>query len=226
MVAGLRANERALEARRARLAAVETRQRLESRRRGGAAAREADRALALAEEARDLDALARRLDETASLRAELAALPAPLLRPANGTRVPAPSRGASERASSEPANAAAPRFRLPVVGRIRTGFGAREPDGGSATGLTFAPAAGAQIVAPGAGRVAFAGPYRGYGRIVILEHRGGWTSLVTGLARSEVAVGDTLVPGAPLGIAEPEDPVVTFELRRGGEPVNPLEFTR
>ena len=96
MVAGLRANERALEARRARLAAVETRQRLESRRRGGAAAREADRALALAEEARDLDALARRLDETASLRAELAALPAPLLRPANGTRAPAPSRGASE----------------------------------------------------------------------------------------------------------------------------------
>ena len=59
-----------------------------------------------------------------------------------------------------------------------------------------------------------------------LEHRGGWTSLATGLARSEVAVGDTLVPGAPLGIAEPEDPVVTFELRRGGEPVNPLEFTR
>jgi septal ring factor EnvC (AmiA/AmiB activator) len=91
-------------------------------------------------------------------------------------------------------------------------------------GLTLVPRPGAQVVAPAAGRVAFAGPYRGYGRIVIIEHAGGWTSLVTGLARTDVAVGETLVAGAPLGIAARAAPQVTLELRNSGEPVNPLRF--
>jgi len=104
-----------------------------------------------------------------------------------------------------------------------TGFGARQGSSTS-TGLTLAPRPGAQVVAPAAGRVAFAGPYRGYGRIVIIEHPGGWTSLVTGLARTTVAVGETLVAGAPLGIAAQSNPQVTLELRSAGEPVNPLRF--
>ena len=103
------------------------------------------------------------------------------------------------------------------------GFGA--PRGsGTSSGLTLAPRAGAQVVAPATGRVAFAGAYRGYGRIVIIEHSGGWTSLVTGLARVDVAVGEQLVGGAPLGIADQAAPEITLELRRDGEPVNPLRF--
>ena len=103
------------------------------------------------------------------------------------------------------------------------GFGAPQGSGAS-SGLTLAPRPGAQVVAPAAGRVAFAGPYRGYGRIVIIEHAGGWTSLVTGLARTDVAVGEQLVAGAPLGIAAQARPEITLELRRDGEPVNPLRF--
>ena len=90
--------------------------------------------------------------------------------------------------------------------------------------MTLAPRPGAQVVAPAAGRVVFAGPYRGYGRIVIIEHAGGWTSLVTGLARTDVLVGETLVAGAPLGIAAQTDPQVTVELRGDAGPVNPLRF--
>jgi septal ring factor EnvC (AmiA/AmiB activator) len=59
---------------------------------------------------------------------------------------------------------------------------------------------------------------------VIIEHDGGWTSLVTGLARTDVAVGEQLVAGAPLGIAAQRNPTVTLELRRAGTPVNPLDF--
>lgn len=90
--------------------------------------------------------------------------------------------------------------------------------------MTIVPRGGAQVIAPAAGRVAFAGPYRGFGRIVILEHGGGWTSLVTGLARSDVDVGEELVAGAPLGVAGVEDPEVTLELRRGQRAVNPLDY--
>jgi septal ring factor EnvC (AmiA/AmiB activator) len=115
-------------------------------------------------------------------------------------------------------------FRLPVQGRTLAGFGARRESGLASTGITLVPAPGAQVVAPASGRIAFAGPYRGYGRIVIIEHDGGWTSLVTGLARADVPVGSRVIGGSPLGLAEAEDPAVTIELRRDGEPVNPLEY--
>jgi septal ring factor EnvC (AmiA/AmiB activator) len=81
-------------------------------------------------------------------------------------------------------------------------------------------------VAPGSGRVVFAGPYQGYGSIVIIEHGGGWTSLVTGLADLTARVGDQLVAGAPLGRAGTGRPVLMLELRKDGVPVNPLDLLR
>ena len=80
------------------------------------------------------------------------------------------------------------------------------------------------MVAPAAGRVAVAGPYEGYGRIVILEHAGGWTSLVTGLGRSDVSVGQELVAGAPIGAAPARNPRIALELIKDGKPRNPLDF--
>lgn len=220
----LRDSEGALRQRRQSLAALESRQRLASRAARGAAQREAERALALAEEARDLDGLVDRLDEVAALRRELAALPGPVLRPAD---LAAPLPSAPEIAPSPAAGALPPAdFQLPVQGRTLAGFGARRQSGLASTGLTLAPGAGAQVVAPGRGRVAFAGAYRGFGRIVIIEHDGGWTSLVTGLERVDVAVGDLVIGGSPVGIADGGTTPVTIELRRDGTPVNPLQFLR
>lgn len=218
----LRAEQSRLAGRRSELAALETRQRLVSRAARGSADREAERALALAEEARDLDALVDELGRAGGLRARLAALSGPVLRPARPEE--ARLTGGLEPPSPEPSATVAPSpYLLPVTGRTILGFGV--PQGSStSTGLTLAPRPGAQVVAPAAGRVAFAGPYRGYGRIVIIEHRGGWTSLVTGLARTDVAVGEQLVAGAPVGIAAQARPAITLELRRDGEPVNPLRF--
>lgn len=58
---------------------------------------------------------------------------------------------------------------------------------------------------------------------MIIEHGGGWTSLVTGLSSLGVEVGDRLVNGSPLGITGPGQPLVTLELRKDGKPVNPLD---
>ena len=82
------------------------------------------------------------------------------------------------------------------------------------------------MIAPGSGRIAFAGRYQGYGLIVIIEHSGGWTSLVTGLTVLDCQVGEQVVAGSPLGQAGPGRPVLTLELRRGGDPVNPLDFVK
>jgi septal ring factor EnvC (AmiA/AmiB activator) len=123
------------------------------------------------------------------------------------------------------ASAASFSWILPISGRVVTGFGATG-SAGPAQGLTFAPAGGAQIVAPAGGRIAFAGDYRGYGRIVIVEHDGGWTTLVTNLGRIDVSVGDRVVQGSPLGNAAPGRPTVTVELRKDGAPVNPMQVLK
>jgi septal ring factor EnvC (AmiA/AmiB activator) len=217
----LRGGETALRQRRSELAGLEQQQRLASRNARGAALREAERALALAEEARDLDGLLGKLGEVAALRRELAALPGPVLRPTDLAAALPP-----EASAPPPTTAATPPrdFQLPVQGRTLIGFGAKRESGLASTGLTLAPAKGAQVVAPGRGRVAFAGAYKGFGRIVIIEHEGGWTSLVTGLERLDVQVGDTVIGGSPVGRASGGAQAVTIELRRGGTPVNPLQY--
>ena len=221
--AGLREETAALGTRRQQLAALEARQRLASRDATGSAAREAERALALGEQARDLNSLVGELDRAGALRRRLAALPGPVLRPARPedarlAAAPVPVTAASSAPPPSP-------YLLPVAGRTVSGFGVAG-DGGTSRGITLAPRPGAQVVAPAAGRVAFAGPYRGYGGIVIIEHPGGWTSLVTGLGRIDVRVGDTLAAGGPLGVAGQGQPTITLELRRDNEPVNPLQFLR
>jgi septal ring factor EnvC (AmiA/AmiB activator) len=207
--------------RRARLAALESRQRLAGRKASGIAARESERALALAEKARDLGDLVEEVGRQGEIRRELAALPGPIMRPPR----PEEARviGASQFA---PPPEGLPTYILPVTGRVVTGFGEDPPGLNPSRGITLATRPNAQAVAPAPGRVAYAGPYRGYDRIAIIEHDGGWTSLVTGLARLDVEVGENVVAGSPLGMTGPGRPRVIVELRREGEPVNPLQYVR
>lgn len=220
--ADLRASQSELTRRRQQLAGVEARQRLDSRSASGTADREAERALALAEQARDLTGLVGALDKAGRLRDELSALPGPMLRPA----LPQSAQVSSAEAPTAPAVNAPAQYLLPVSGRLIAGFGAIGADRVQSRGISIAARGGAQVVAPAAGRVAFAGPYQGYGTIVIVEHGGGWTSLVTGLATLDTRVGRNVVAGSPLGNAGPGLPVVTLELRRDGAPLNPLDFLR
>src|SRR5690606_14380940 len=148
----LRVEESRLAERQQQLAALATRQRLASRAASSAAEREAERALALAEQARDLDGLVAELDRAGGLRARLAALPGPMLRPPRpekaGPVQAGPAESAIERAADPAANAAPMPYLLPVTGRTIVGFGAvvgagSAISGGSASnGLTIAPRPG------------------------------------------------------------------------------------
>lgn len=221
-LADRRESEQALGAQRKELMAVAAGQRLVAQRASGGANREAQRVLVLAEQARDLGDLVGELEEAGSLRAQLAALPGPIMRPqdpSNATVAVAP--GPSAIATTPPA-----RYQLPVDGRVARGFGESAAGGSREAGIELMPRARAQVVAPGAGRVAFAGSYRGYGQIVIIEHENGWTSLVTGLASLDAAVGQPVTAGSPLGLAAAVTPTVTLELRQQGKPVNPLDYIR
>ena len=226
-VAARRASETQLAQRRTELIAMAQRERIDARRAAGAADREDLRALALGERARDIDGLIEELEQIGELRARLAALPGPVPRPTDPSADPAatPADVAAAPSPSPSSTAPPPRYRLPVDGRLVAAFGSRDDSGIRRNGLQLLPRSGAQVVAPGGGRIVFAGPYRGYGTIVIIEHANGWTSLVTGLSELAARVGQNVVAGSPLGMAQLRDPAVTLELRREGEPVNPLEFT-
>lgn len=219
-IASLHAGEADLRAQREALVALETRQRIDSRSAGGVADREAERALAYAEQAKDLEALSATVNQAGALREELASLQGPVLRPAR----PQDAQVAAIAPPAPPAGLAA--YVMPVAGKLVAGFGEVRQGVPSSRGIVVSARQGAQIVAPGAGRVAFAGPFRGFGTIVIIEHPGGWSSLVTGLAQLDVAVGESLVAGSPLGIAGAGQPQVSLELRRNGQPVNPLEYIK
>jgi septal ring factor EnvC (AmiA/AmiB activator) len=112
-------------------------------------------------------------------------------------------------------------YRLPVAGRLVTGFGEVSDNGVRARGLTIAVAPSALVTAPAAGRVVFAGPFRSFGRVAIVDHGEGWTTLIAGLGALSVRLGDDVSAGAPIGrAASGEDSRITVELRRRGRPAD------
>lgn len=203
-----------LRSRQTALDRLETQKRLAARGYRANAELESERALALGERARDIVDLMDRLEQAGDLRDELAQLSGPLPRPARPDLAPAPAP------TRERDTVGAPAYRMPVMGQLVTGMGELSESGVRSRGLTIVTQAGALAVAPTAGRVVFAGPYRGYGQILIIDHGGGWTTLITGLLRLSATVGETVRQGDPLGTAGPGRPSITIELRRNGRPVD------
>lgn len=210
----LRSSRVQLAERQGALRRLETEKRIASRDYQSTAGLEAERAVALGERARDIVDLMDRLGEAGDVRARLESLPGPVLRPSRPGDVAMPRADGGRLASGPPP------YRLPVIGELVTGLGEVSASGVRARGLTIATQPQAQVVAPTAGRVAFAGHYRGYGQIVIIDHGQGWTTLLTNLNRLSVDVGTTVRQGDPIGIAGPRSPTVTVELRRNGRPVD------
>ena len=204
------------------LSQLETEKRIAARGLAAGASIESERATALGERARDISELMSELQTASDIRARLASLPGPELRPRFPGQAAAPPRedAATARAGTAPA------YRLPVVGVIITGMGEISSSGVRARGLTISTQPNAQVITPADGRIAFAGPYKGFDQIVIIDHGGGWASLVTDLARVSASVGQPVTQGEPLGVAaSTAHPTITVELRRQGRPVDIVAMT-
>lgn len=204
----VRGTQTRLEAERRALARLEARHRDRAAALGRDMMLEEDRAIALGEEERDLiDQIGVETD-AAEIRARLSALAAPDPRPAGV--------GAAETMAAGVAGA----YRLPLQGRLVEGLGEVGANGVRSRGLTLAPEPGTVARAPAGGRIVFAGPFRQYGAIVVIDHGAGWTSLITGLGQLRVSAGGTVRQGAAIGRAAGERPRVMVELRRRNRPVD------
>ena len=67
--------------------------------------------------------------------------------------------------------------------------------------------------------IPYAAPFRRYGNVVIIDHGGGWSSVITDLGNLRVRAGQNVRRGMPLGETGSGTPHVTVELRRDGRPV-------
>jgi len=113
----------------------------------------------------------------------------------------------------------------PVAGRVIKRFG--QSDGFvTAKGLTIATTPGAEVVAPFDGQILFAGPFRSYGQILIIEHPGGYDSLLAGCDHIDSVVGQRVVAGEPVARMRmgPGNPSLYFEWRHKDQPIDPSSW--
>ena len=128
-------------------------------------------------------------------------------------------------------NGAKGKLLLPVVGRMISKYGDKGESGSTHKGLTIMTGLGAQVVAPYDGRVAFAGVFRGYGNLLIIEHSQGYHTLISGMKKIDSVLGQWLLAGEPIGkmvslgdSKEKTHPLLYLEIRYKGQPINPLPW--
>lgn len=112
----------------------------------------------------------------------------------------------------------------PAEGRITRGFGVREGGAPASQGVLLTTRAGAQVVSPAAGEVTYAGVFRSYGQVLILNLDGGYAVVLTGLDSINARVGERVRAGQPIGemsASVTPAPELYVEVRRDGQPVDP-----
>ena len=111
---------------------------------------------------------------------------------------------------------------FPVKGNIIKKYGEMTDSGLSSKGITIKTRPNAQVISPYDGTVLFAGPFRGYGELLIIEHGDGYHTLLAGIGRLDTSVGQSLLAGEPVGIMVADsNPSLYIEIRKNGQPVNP-----
>lgn len=114
------------------------------------------------------------------------------------------------------------RLSRPARGPIVTAFHTELSKGVYSNGIDIKTAAKAQVIAPYDGNVIYAGPFKNFANLVIIDHGDGYTSLLSGLGETDTEVGQMLLAGEPVGTM-PADAncKLHIEIRKNNHPVDP-----
>ena len=117
---------------------------------------------------------------------------------------------------------------FPAQGEFVRNFGEDDGLGGKVKGLFIATRATAQIIAPADGHIEFAGPFRSYGQLVILNAGGGYLVLLAGLGKTSADIGQFVRAGEPVGIMgqSPAPGTLTGDRLQDSRPVLYIEFRK
>jgi septal ring factor EnvC (AmiA/AmiB activator) len=124
------------------------------------------------------------------------------------------------------------RLRWPVNGVKVSDFGTSDGLGGAQKGLSIGARANAQITSPCDGWVVYAGTFRSYGQLLILNAGGGYHVLLAGMERISVDLGQFVLTGEPVAVmgggaqvsaaaTKSKQPVLYVEFRKDGTPIDP-----
>lgn len=160
--------------------------------------------------------------QKAPAQTELAALPVP---------------EANRLTAAAPFSALQGQIALPVTGKIKRRFGASDGNGAVMLGDMVATQSGAIVTAPADGNVLYAGPFRSYGQLLILNAGDGYHVVLAGMSRISVASGQSVLAGEPVGamgearVASTSaskngnaTPELYVEFRKDGKPVDPTPW--
>ena len=113
-------------------------------------------------------------------------------------------------------------------------FGAPDVFGGAVKGLSLAARPRAVVISPSDGWVAFSGPYRTYGQLLIINAGGGYYVVLAGMDRINVEVGQFVLAGEPIGVMGDgsartaaaiaigaSQPILYIEFRKDGTAIDP-----
>ncbi|RVD60976.1 hypothetical protein EN828_02835 [Mesorhizobium sp. M2D.F.Ca.ET.185.01.1.1] len=182
---------------------------------------EADKARKAQDQAKAGERKSTDSDTTASTT-ELAALPVP---------------EANRLTGSAPFSALQGQIALPVIGKIKRRFGTDDGSGAAMQGDMVATQSGAIVTAPADGNVLYAGPFRSYGQLLILNAGDGYHVVLAGMSRISVATGQSVLAGEPIGAMgearvastsasrnESSTSELYVEFRKDGKPVDPAPW--
>ena len=115
----------------------------------------------------------------------------------------------------------------PAVGRFVHRFGDDDPTGHAFAGDTLATQSGAIVTAPADGKVLFAGAFRSYGQLLILDAGEAYHLVLAGMDRLNVTQGQSVLSGEPVGImGESRIASVAFDGNAAAQPVLYIEFRK
>jgi septal ring factor EnvC (AmiA/AmiB activator) len=142
----------------------------------------------------------------------------------------------AKNASSIPFAETKGKLPMPVAGKLVRSFGAANDAGGTEKGLSIATRPNAEVNSPCAGRVVFAGPFRNYGQLLIINAGGGYHILLAGMESITVDLGQVVVAGEPVAVMGNgaaisamsalgfSEPILYVEFRKDGNSIDPAPW--
>jgi septal ring factor EnvC (AmiA/AmiB activator) len=196
---------------------------------------ESTRAIALSRQVDNLQGLIAKMEQDLKTAAKAAAAATMQGTPATADGKPnsAPFKDASRQSPAIAFASAKGLFRYPVNGPKIRDFGASDGVGGAEKGISLATRSGAQVTTPCDGWVVYAGPFRSYGQLLILNAGGGYHVLIAGMERISVNIGQFVLTGEPVATmgktsqvasilaSNASQPVLYVEFRKDGTPIDP-----
>jgi murein hydrolase activator len=197
---------------------------------------EGARAVALSKQVDSLQGLIAKMEQDLKTAAKAAATATMQGTPAavNGKPNSAPFKDPSRQSPAIAFASAKGLFAYPVNGAKIRDFGGSDGAGGVEKGISLATRPGAQVTTPCDGWVVYAGPFRSYGQLLILNAGGGYHVLIAGMERISVNIGQFVLTGEPvatmgktsqvasiLATNTASQPVLYVEFRKDGTPIDP-----